>query len=235
MPGSRQILVALVGKAGQALCEYYRKVGRETELQTGQDIWPGIPTLTPDIIECDRVIVERVEKVPEHLLYDSRTGCDPFDFQFGPGRRYVGNKPIGPRGSGTYSIKEGCVVDIERDNKDGTYEIWLRKYVHDGADPTLIPKDEQGAGDRKIRVSCEAKVLGGEHTLSFKLKDPENLVHKYVEERRITSTTWTPIDDIYFHCTRLADFRLRIADQEVSQVPSSVRIRNLVVAERLEQ
>jgi len=41
--------VAAVGPAGQALCDYF--------LITGND-QIGIPKLTPDIIECDQVMVK---------------------------------------------------------------------------------------------------------------------------------------------------------------------------------
>ena len=52
-PAPRDIVVALMEQAGQALCDYYHKVGEET----GK--WPGIITLTPDIVECDRVTIKR--------------------------------------------------------------------------------------------------------------------------------------------------------------------------------
>jgi len=45
------IKIVLMGKAGQALCEYYFKVGRIT------DKYWSIETLTPDIVECSRVTV----------------------------------------------------------------------------------------------------------------------------------------------------------------------------------
>jgi hypothetical protein len=44
--------VVMVGKAGQALCEYFTKVGKETSQ------WYSIDALTPDIVECDRVAVD---------------------------------------------------------------------------------------------------------------------------------------------------------------------------------
>lgn len=53
VPGPREVMVAVMGEAGQALCKYYYKVGKET----GR--WPSITTLTPDIIPCDRVSVVR--------------------------------------------------------------------------------------------------------------------------------------------------------------------------------
>ncbi|MBM3130523.1 MAG: hypothetical protein FJ009_18080 [Chloroflexi bacterium] len=48
-PGPRRIVVAVVGQGGQALWDYYFKVGKETER------WPSIHVLTPDTIECDEI------------------------------------------------------------------------------------------------------------------------------------------------------------------------------------
>lgn len=47
------IYVALLGKAGRALAEYYFRVGEATQQ------WPGIITLPPDIVMCDHVRVMR--------------------------------------------------------------------------------------------------------------------------------------------------------------------------------
>jgi hypothetical protein len=50
----RVIVVASMGEAGRALLDYYDKVRSETKQ------WVGIRTFTPDIKECDRIIVKRV-------------------------------------------------------------------------------------------------------------------------------------------------------------------------------
>jgi len=52
-PGPRDIVIALMGPAGQALWRYYVKVIKET------DKWVGIDALTPDIVECARVGIVR--------------------------------------------------------------------------------------------------------------------------------------------------------------------------------
>jgi hypothetical protein len=49
----RVLFVAVVGDSGQALADYYFKVGNET----GQ--WPGIETLPLDIVPCDSIQVRR--------------------------------------------------------------------------------------------------------------------------------------------------------------------------------
>jgi hypothetical protein len=47
------IYVAVLGKAGRALAEYYFRVGETTQQ------WPGIKTLPPDVVMCDHVRVIR--------------------------------------------------------------------------------------------------------------------------------------------------------------------------------
>lgn len=49
------IVVAIVGKCGQILCDYYAKVGQET----GQ--WPSLERLPDDVVECDRIWVRKAQ------------------------------------------------------------------------------------------------------------------------------------------------------------------------------
>jgi hypothetical protein len=42
---TRQLAVVVMGVSGQALCQYFEKVGNEKG-------WVGIPTLTSDIVTC---------------------------------------------------------------------------------------------------------------------------------------------------------------------------------------
>lgn len=51
----RTIFVALVGNSGQALCDYYHKVGETYNFERR----PSIDVLASDIIECDRIRVRR--------------------------------------------------------------------------------------------------------------------------------------------------------------------------------
>lgn len=52
-PKKADIIVAVVGKSGRALYEYYVKVGNKT------NSWESINILTDDVIECDRITVEK--------------------------------------------------------------------------------------------------------------------------------------------------------------------------------
>ena len=47
------VMVAIVGKSGRILCDYYTKVGTET------GSWHSLERLPDDIVECDRVWVRK--------------------------------------------------------------------------------------------------------------------------------------------------------------------------------
>ena len=63
-------------------------------------------------------------------------------------------------------LREG-IVNVQRRNTDGRYEIWLQQYSYGGSEVSEIPGNDLITGKRKIRVSCEAKVVGGSHVLRF--------------------------------------------------------------------
>ena len=48
---NRTLMVVLMTKSGVALCDYFTKVGRDSQN------WIGIPTLTSDIITCDSITI----------------------------------------------------------------------------------------------------------------------------------------------------------------------------------
>jgi len=66
-----------------------------------------------------------------------------------------------------------------------------------------------------MRISCEVRVLGGEHTLKFVFKGEETGTWLGRGERRISENNWVPLN-MYFSVASSEDCRLRIQDQEVS-------------------
>ncbi len=54
-PGPRLLVVAIIGEPTQELCENYWKLGDE------DNKWSSLKAPSHDIIECDKVIVNRVE------------------------------------------------------------------------------------------------------------------------------------------------------------------------------
>lgn len=158
----------------------------------------------------------------EAIIYTSENS-DPFDF-----RTY---KADGAEGDLT--IKDGTLY-INRTNTAGTFQIWLENYHYGGKEWKILPRNDNISGDRKLRVACEVKAVGGEHTLLFVIK-AENapLGQRMAEKRqRVTSNEWVAVD-IYFRVSPGENCHFRIDDRSVSAPNSSIQIRKLVLAERL--
>lgn len=161
----------------------------------------------------------------EHVLYTSEKS-DLFDF------RVVKLD----NAEGELTIKDG-VLQILRSNVAGSMQIWLENYTYGGnSQLRVLPKDESISGDRKLRVSCEVKAIGAEHTLLFVIKG-ENApggLHMADKRYRVMSNEWTPVD-IYFRVSPGQQCHFRIDNRSVSAPNSSVQIRKLVLAQRSAQ
>lgn len=158
----------------------------------------------------------------ETILYTSDVS-DSFDFRVAK----IDNA------DGEVDVKEG-IIYIRRANTQGTLQVWLDSYKYPGTPPQrILLKNEDISGDRKLRVSCEIKAVGGEHTLLFILKgenDPNGL-HMAEKRHRVTNNEWTRLE-AYFRVSAAKNCHLRIDDRSVSAAGSSVQIRKLVLAER---
>lgn len=158
----------------------------------------------------------------ETILYAS-DNSDVFDFQV----KKVENA------DGELTVQDG-ILNINRTNTAGTLQIWLESYLYAGRPhQKLLPKNEKISGDRKLRISCEVKAVGGEHTLLFimKAENAPNGVHMADKRHRVTSNEWVALD-AYFRVTPGQNCHFRIDDRSVSAPNSSVQIRKLVLAER---
>ena len=136
---------------------------------------------------------------------------------------------------------EGYDVDGGVEFKNGTVVIqWLirnfalRKYIYNGEEKNYLPKNELIAGERKIRVSCEAKITQGECRLIFMFSphpEGKSLEIRYV---RLNQTDWKKID-LYFGLPSGVDCFLKFF---IDSLPgemaenSSIQLRNLIVAEK---
>ena len=61
-PSTHVVVVAVVGRAGRVLCDYYDKAGHETQS------WVALGTLTDDALECDRRTFLRIWRSHEQEL-----------------------------------------------------------------------------------------------------------------------------------------------------------------------
>lgn len=168
------------------------------------------------------------------IYYDSRRNCKRSDFRGIGGQVWSNseNQSVGPIGQGELTVETGGILSVERTNKEGRFEVWLRQYKYDNVESEYLPERPLITGTRNIRLTCEAKVTDGKHTLLFLFKD--RITDKSPDppkEEVISSNEWNAID-LTFLLSPKATYHLRIDDQKVSQVPSTLQIRNLKVWER---
>jgi hypothetical protein len=169
----------------------------------------------------------------EIVIYDSARICNRSDFQGKQGKRWsdTEHRSVGPEGEGILTVLEGGILSVERTNREGRFEIWLHRYNYKGSKTVYLPENPQMTGDRRLRVTCEAKVTDGRHTLWFLFKDRRtDKSPEPPQEVVIDRNEWIPVN-LTFLLSPAATYRLRIDDQDVSQVPSILQIRSFRVTE----
>jgi hypothetical protein len=173
----------------------------------------------------------------ERIIYDSAGRDVGFDFKGADAQLWEvidgKDQPVSDFGRGALKFETGGVLSIQRFNTVGRYEVWLERYFLEGKELLTIRPNELMTGHRGFRLSFEAKVIGGEHTLRILLKNEKS--NKWVgREQRSTVTTnsWTPIK-VYFQIPPTEECRLRLDDLDVLHAPSSIQIRNLLLAEKV--
>lgn len=169
----------------------------------------------------------------EQILFDGTQHIDGFDVEGREGNFWKDNKAISPVGLGELQFEEGGVLNVQRRNKEGRFELWFRRYVYRGNEQQSIPTDDLISGKRKLRVSCEAKVSGIEHCLHLLLREASGA--KLAEQRfTVKSTQWTKFQA--FLSADPKDCVLRIDDEiddlASSLPPGSVQIRSILLAQR---
>ena len=169
----------------------------------------------------------------ERVIYDSNGRDLGFDFQGANAQHWKTidgkDQPVSPFGKGVLTFETSGMLNIQRSNTEGRYEIWLKRYFSDGQEMSSIRRDDVIAGQRSLRIDFEAKAAGAEHTLRVVLKNETKWIAE--EQRTITSNSWTLIK-IYFQISPTEECRLRIDDMDVSNAPSSVQIRNFSIVEK---
>jgi hypothetical protein len=171
----------------------------------------------------------------EKIIYSSKNRDIGYDFTGVASHRYelVGDnyEKTGDRADGNLVIKDG-VINIQRNNTDGRFEVWLKTYFINGQLREHISKNELESGRRNIRVSFEAKVTKGNHNLRILFKDKNADRFLAFAEKEISSEHWEAIN-LYFEISRSEECKFRIDDRGVSNAPSSVQIRNIEIAEKI--
>lgn len=233
------LLSGVVGGVIVAVVNYYlfkrktiaevSKIEAETEKTRAET-----KKLLSEFEDISATVGYKLNDSDERIIYNSNTKSDPFDFKGVEGQLWNNEQQnhIGPKGKGTLTMEKG-VINIKRSDNLGRYEAWLQRYVYDGVELQHIPKNEIIAGKRKLRVSCQAKAIGSDHSLEFVIKDEKTgTVPAHSKQKIIGNNNWVPVD-LYFQVSPTEDYIFRIYDLEITTIPSSVQIRSLVIAERI--
>lgn len=170
------------------------------------------------------------------VLFDSREGAAshfrayPNSFWIGKGAESKRSSPIG---EGKLTVEAGGVLAITRTSAEGRIEVQL--YEHEASGPKsalkVFPPSEQVLEARRLWIHCEARTDGAKHGLRFVLKNDATESWLASEKRVVASKDWTQFD-VYLRVDPKLDFWFRIDNEEVSSVPSELRLRNIVLRER---
>jgi hypothetical protein len=121
---------------------------------------------------------------------------------------------------------------LVRRNAEGGALVWLTRYGYRGS-PNVIPLGDQAGTRRTIRVQCQVRALGAQHTFAIVLKALDAAPREHLDERRhrLVTEAWVTVDAA-FSVWVTSDFKIRLVDRHVSAAPSRLEVRGLVVTER---
>lgn len=161
------------------------------------------------------------------------THPSPFDFKATKERKWDSktNSRIGKLAEGEFTIISD-VINIDRTNIDGQFELRLVNYTYNGNKTDFIKKDVTRDSNRNLRLKCDIKLSGnGSQEITFVLKSKDK-AGLWLASKKIlvTEKQWKPLD-LYFTPSYDKDFFIRIDSRNVVQPPNSVQIRNLTVIE----
>ena len=224
------LVAAIIGGVGVALINYV--LNRAKQRAEIEKIVAETVKIRTEISALSATVAYSLPSGGEQIVFDTRANVDGFDIKGKESNHWnVDGTASDGIGRGTLSFEENGVLNIERTNTDGRYELLLQHYSFNGHDYAVIPKDATIAGKRKLKVSCEAKSVGAEHTLRFVVRNIRT-GHVMSEDRKIiVGNEWVPIQ-VYLQADPTADAELRVDDERVTAAPSSVQIRNIVIVER---
>jgi hypothetical protein len=188
-----------------------------------------IEKLNLEIAKLKSEVDYKLSNLEEQILFDSRQALDGFDFD-AKGVAIDRGQPVG---EGRHKVLDGKVLNIERTNKEGRYEVVLKQLLYQNAKRPFVPANLAIAGQRKIKVRFLVKATGGRHRIKTVLKTTGEggvwLASKndYVEHQ----DQWEEVE-CFFLVDPSAEFFIRFDDGEISTVPSSVQIKDIVVSEK---
>jgi hypothetical protein len=138
-------------------------------------------------------------------------------------------KGKGPKAEGKFQ-PDGELLNVHRSNTDGRFTLELLKYTYQGSTHSELPANESLDGKRSIKVECEAKALGGTHTLRFVLKHLPS--DQWLHDASVIvpdGNKWTKLH-AFLQADPSKPCQFRIDDILVSK-PGSLQMKNLILSE----
>jgi hypothetical protein len=181
-------------------------------------------------------IEDKISDVNEEVLYHStpRESALGHDLDGRGGQMWTPGEnaqPVGPSGEGEMSFLKGAVINIDRFNTEGRFEVSLRWYQQDGGEHQVIPKRPSTPGQRHFTVALDAKVSGKPHTLRLTLRQATvKQLPESESAKTVASSTWTSLK-FYLSANPSVDCWLRMDDQDVMEAPSSIQLRDVKLVE----
>lgn len=168
---------------------------------------------------------------PETIVYDSRNGIMPADFT-GNGAQawdYIAHRFADGNGKGSYQIQDN-VITIHRTNRQGRYELYLKRFVFDGKEHPLVPASDT-KGSRTLRATFEVKKESASHVLRFVFKGETSTEVLDEKDYVVFNPDWQKAE-LFFSVAANEEALFRIDDLSIMDAPSSIQIRNLVLFEK---
>lgn len=178
-----------------------------------------------------RLELAQYEQLPgrEIIRYDlaERNAQEDFTGKGAAAWDYIHHRFAEGTGSGSHQRMDN-LLQINRTNKNGRYELHLKHYVFDSV-TDRIPADAT-ISKRHMRITGEVKKTGVSHTVRFVFKgESQNVLDE--KDYVVFSPEWEPIDLVFTIDAKEASY-LRIDDLSVLDVPSGIQIRNLKLIEK---
>ena len=170
------------------------------------------------------------------VLFDPRDGGVANNFRGRAGAFFKGKgadaRPISPIGAGTLQVDAAGVLTITRTTSDGRFEIFpTGPAARATGNKRIFAAKDATAVDRAIWFHCEARSASGRQGLRIVLKNDPKETWLASEKRIIDIADWVAID-VYFHIDPSLEFYIRIDHEEVTQVPSQLQLRGIIVREK---
>jgi len=220
------VLVGLVGGIGVSGFQWW--LAREDRKQQRERMALEIKQLAESVRDTSESIRQRLPGAEEYVFYRSSATSPADDFRDGAsGGAWRGGA------AGSWRFGDGVLV-FDRLNEVGEMWVRLNRYRFEKAHADVISGLQPGA-TRTIRVACEARAIGGHHTIVFALKSPGDPdgVHLGTDQRlRIRDDEFLYFEK-WFTYPAEKDAYLRIIERSPSPAGSSVELRNITVSARV--